>query len=287
MAIDRLERILYKLAQRHAPHLTPAGWSQAGDKVGRVQKLARDLARYGVLVMVGSLSAPKAVDVQVEAWVNLHAHFYGLLARTLFPTFSNIQAQYADKLTPPVVVLIGDASPVLNGMAGIVLPYLAMRQPNANEVTNYELLSLMDILLKDLEAGDLLPAVYEDIQSQCVALLRQLLKGSVTHIMLTLFDKPILDTIVTEKPKEIPLKPTLLPKTGRLNPLYGEPSSTNNTTNSQKPPDLAHLPDDNVPNTPTEQMFVKDIFLDKSRKRVLPLPDLPKPEIKKKDDKPQ
>lgn len=280
MAIDRLERILYKLAQRHAPHLTPAGWSQAGDKLGRVQKLARDLARYGVLVMIGNVVTPKAIDVQVEAWVNLHANFYGLLARALFPTFSNIQAQYADKLTPPVVVLIGDASPVLNGMAGIILPYLAMRQPHAKEVTNGELLALMDMVLKDLEAGDLLPAVYEDIQAQCVALLRQLLTGSVAHVMLTLFDKPVIETVVTEKPQEIPLKPTLLPKTGRLNPLYGE--SKQNTP--EKPPDLAHLPDDNVPNTPTEQMFVKDILVDKARKRVLPIPDLPKPDSKKKDD---
>nr|MCU0481262.1 hypothetical protein [Anaerolineae bacterium] len=180
-------------------------------------------------------------------------------------------------------VLLGDASPVLNAMAGLILPYLAMRQPHIKEVTNGELLALMDMVLKDLEAGDLLPAVYEDIQAQCVGLLRQLLTGGVTHVMLTLFDKPVLETVVTEKPKEIPLKPTLLPKTGQLNPLYGEAKAqTPNPT--PKPPDLAQLPDDNVPNTPTEQMFVKDIFLDKSRKRVLPIPDLPKPDTKKKDD---
>ncbi|HRF94808.1 MAG TPA: hypothetical protein PLZ51_06435 [Aggregatilineales bacterium] len=283
MAIDRFERILYKLAQRHAPHLTPAGWNQAGDKLERVQKLARDLARYSVLVMVGNVAQPKAIDVQVTQWVNLHAQFYGLLARTLFPTFSNIQAQYADSLTPPVVVMMGDASPVLNGMAGIVLPYLAMRQPKATDVSDGELLGLMDILLKDLEAGDLPSAVYTDIQHQCAVLLRQLLKGSVTHVMLTLFDKPVLEMITPEKPKDIPLKPTLLPKTGRLNPLYGEPPTS--TGDTKPAPDLTHLPDDNVPNTPTEQMFVKDIFLDKSRKRVLPLPDLPKPDKKKKDDK--
>jgi len=281
MAIDRFERILYKLAQRHAPHLTPAGWSQGGDKLARVQKLARDLARYSVLVMVGNLAQPKAIDVQVGQWVNLHAQFYGLLARSLFPTFSNIQAQYADNLTPPVVVLIGDASPVLNTMSGIVLPYLAMRQPKADEVSDGELLALMDILLKDLEAGDLPSAVYADIQHQCAGLLRHLLKGGVTHVMLTLFDKPVLEMVIPDKPKDIPLKPTLLPKTGRLNPLYGEaPTSDNNT----KPaPNLAQLPDELVPNTPTEQMFVKDIFLDKSRKRVLPLPDLPKSDKKKKD----
>lgn len=280
MALDRLERILYKLAQRHAPHLTPAGWSQQADKIGRVQKLARDLARYGVLVMLGNLAVPKAIEVQIETWVNLHAQFYSLLARALFPTFSNIEAQYADKLTPPVVVLIGDASPVLNLMAGMVLPYLAMRQPHAKAVTDAELHQLMDIVLKDLEGGDLLPSVYEDIQGQGAMLLRQLLNGSVTHIMLTLFDKPVLEQIVVEKPKEIPLKPTLLPKTGRLNPLYGDPPK------EEKSPtgfDLEHLPNDQSDQVPTREMFIQDIFIDKSRKRVLPLPDLP-PDSKKKDD---
>lgn len=284
MAIDRLERILYKLAQRHAPHLTPAGWSQQADKLGRVQKLARDLARYGVLTMLGNLAAPKAIEVQVEGWVNLHAQFYSLLARTLFPTFSNIQAQYADKLTPPVVVLIGDASPVLNVMAGVVLPYLAMRQPHVGEVTDAELHKLMDLVLKDLEAGDLLPAIYDDLQHQCVDLIRQLLKGTVTHVMLTLFDKPVLEHIVTEKPKEIPIKPTLLPKTGRLNPLYGELQKEDKPKSGFE---LEQLPNDQTDHAPTREMFINDIFIDKSRKRVLPLPDLPPDSKKKKDDNPK
>jgi hypothetical protein len=296
----RLERILIKLARQHAPHLTPPGWEQTGDVLQRIPTLARQLARYNLLVLMAYLQTGLLGerDSAVQAWVNEYGHLYSLLTRNLFPSLTAINAQYADDKFPPLVVIRGEATPVMNVLAGFVTPYVAARQaqPTGSEV---ELFGLVGIVLDELEAGDLPRTRYEALRTECMAVIQRMLASPVRQITLTPFDRPIIgqtkpltappDQLPEEKPqtpvpesKEAtkPRKPAAQPEAVKT-PAASPPLNSGEAGRGAAPPlpkfELPMLEDDpNDPPTPTEQLFKTTIPMDTGRfKRRLPIPDLP------------
>jgi hypothetical protein len=264
----RLERILVKLARQHAPHLALPQRDEQMTEAEHLQRLARALNAYSLLVLAGDLPPEvfKAREMYIHEWITAYGQFYNLLAHALFPSFSRIQAYYADDHLPPVVVIQGEATPVIHAMAGFVVPYLAIRQ-QSESVSDLELRGLMNIVLEELEGGDLSPAVVTYLVDQGVGILKTLLAAKVQHVALTAFERPILSELeirvpaaAAPPPEAIPERPGALPEQQAL--TYA----------------LEQLPEDeNDPPTPTEEMFSVDIplgFGPKSPRRP-PVPPLP------------
>lgn len=287
----RIERILFKLSQQHAPHLTPPGWEQRGDPIDRVQKLARKLASYDIVVLVGDLPNELVAlkEIHIQDWIRGYAQLYNLLANGLFPSFGKLDAQYADNRMPPIVVLKGQSTPVMTVFAGCICPYMGLRQPARKQVTDLELRGLMDYVLGELEANDLPRAVYDSLRETGIELLRQMLASTVRHVSLTLFDKPeLLKMIQPPAPPtgdkqqvappaasawhEMPDRPA--PPANLPPPPTAEPAAQQ----AQLKYELEYLPEDSKPPTPTQEMFVVNIPLTPPKKgsRRPPVPDLPK-----------
>lgn len=261
--MSRLERILVKLAQNHARHLIPSGWDSGRDVIERVQWLARKLADYNVLVIVGELDPPlrNLQDLHVQDWVQNYARLYYLLTQSLLPSQTGISAYYADEHLPVVVVLEGQSAPVLGTFAGFVTPYVASQQTR-DRISELELIGLMDVVLDELAADDLARPTYENLRAACVDVVKRLLQATMRHVSLTGFDRPILGTQPV-----VPSDPTPPPKPA--------------TTPSEPPSDLPEhtlemLPDDDAPLAPTEQMFIDRLPLPRNPSdRTPPVPPLP------------
>jgi len=260
--LPRLERILYKLAYQHAPHLVPPGWSRTGDRITRIQTLARALASYDITVLVAEIpeSLLSLKDLHIQDWLRNYAQMYNLLRESLFPSYGGINAQYADDRIPPVIVFKGAATPIITLFSGYITPYLTVRQDQT--ISDLEIRGLMDFILAELEAESLPRPQYKHLRETGAVILRQMLNSTVKHVSLTLFDKPVLDSIqppslrqVTEKHVAPP--PTQLPEQKQLQF------------------ELEHLPSDEEPETPTEQMFVQDIPMNRPPGRRPPVPPLP------------
>lgn len=259
----RLERILTKLTQQHAPHLLPIAWGQGEDAATQVQKISRHLARHHILVLMAEITPEqmKAREMLIMEWIQEFARLYNLLAQTLFPSFKKISAQYADDLMPPVVVVNGQANAVVQVIAGYVVPYVALRQDQP--VTDLELRGLAEIILEELEASDLGEEAYKMLRTGCVKIIRELLTIKARHIALTAFDRPILDEIQPKsQPGITPRAPADAPPPDKL------------PEQEQLTYELEHLPEEDGPQTPTERMFRIEIPLAKTR-RLPPVPRLP------------
>jgi hypothetical protein len=140
--------------------------------------------------------------------VNGYVHLYDLLSGRLFPSFTQWSVEHADDGWPAVVVMYGAATPVVGVLAGFVAPYVAARQSEP-AVSEIELLGLMNILLEELEAGDLPGEEYRRLCVEGAVLLRRLLTAPVRHHPLTTFDRPVLGDIV---PHSAPAPPSTLPE---------------------------------------------------------------------------
>lgn len=259
----RLERILTKLTQQHAPHLLPIAWGQGEDAATQVQKISRHLARHHILVLMAEITPEqmKAREILIMEWIQEFARLYNLLAQTLFPSFKKISAQYADDLMPPVVVVNGQANAVVQVIAGYVVPYVALRQ--GQPVTDLELRGLAEIILEELEAIDLGEEAYKTLRNGCVKIIRELLTIKARHIALTAFDRPVLDEIQPRPQPGIPSRaPADAPPPDKL------------PEQEQLTYELEHLPEEDGPQTPTERMFRIEIPLAKTR-RLPPVPRLP------------
>jgi hypothetical protein len=192
---QRYRRILSKLAAVHLP--------QAPAQQMPLAPLAAALAGKGALVLICGFS-PLQLERQeslVNLWVDLYGQLYQRLARDLFPSFTALDAVYADDNLPVAVVLTAQITPILNGFAGHVVPYVAARQGEATHPT--EIRKLMDGLLADLEAGDLSREAYRLLVVDCVDLIGQLLALPVQHVSLTDFAQPF----VRYQPVELPPPP--------------------------------------------------------------------------------
>lgn len=168
-----------RLARRYAAPLAFPGWEQPGDYVGRLPDLATALAEYNLLVLAGDIDA----EDQITGWVEGYVRLYDTLCQALFPSYATIQAYYADDGQPPVVVLNGEAAPVLMMLAGYIAPFVVSRR--GVNVSDFELRGLIDLVLDDLEAHDLERGELRRLRDEAIDRLRQLLASPVRQLHLT------------------------------------------------------------------------------------------------------
>jgi len=89
----RIERILEKLVMQHAPSVIPNGWGALpGDSISKVQHVARELAKYDLMVIAGILPEDIAhlPDIHIPDWVRGYQQMYALLSKSLFPSMATI-----------------------------------------------------------------------------------------------------------------------------------------------------------------------------------------------------
>lgn len=207
--LKRLYDHLTALARRHAPHLLSAQPMEQ-----QIKPLASGLAREGFLVLVGQPAGQEQSEMManINAWVALYGRMYEILVEDIFPRHTRIQAQYLDHLTPPIIVLEGEADHVMRVIAGYIVPYVAVRQ-GERLISEAELDGVMQRVLADLEADDLKPAIYERVKRAAIQVLQDLLRANVKQIALTDFIKPIFTNLPpTELPSFEPPKPDAPPK---------------------------------------------------------------------------
>ena len=201
----RLETNLIHVARRYAPTLIPAGWQKPGDYSGALSDLARALATYNVLVLVGDVPA-----TAVKAWTDGYSDFYALLAGALFPSYTRVSAFYLDQAAPPLVAVYGEATPVITALAGFVAPYVVARQ--GTRPSEVEVQGMMDMILEELEATDLPRGDYRRLRDSGAAYLRALLEGEGRQFPLTPAARPIFAEMAAA-PANIPAKPAPPPPT--------------------------------------------------------------------------
>ena len=81
----RLDRVLRKLGAAHAQHLLNHYEQMEGDQIARIQWLARQLAGYNQVVLVGKLHEMDNVDLYFQDWLRGFGQFYALLTGILYP----------------------------------------------------------------------------------------------------------------------------------------------------------------------------------------------------------
>jgi hypothetical protein len=238
---QRDENVLVTLTERYAPSLLPM-WDKRGTFDDRLPRLARGLASYNILV----LRADEPYSLQnihqnmgalIQEWANHYAEFYRRLCQDLFPSFNQVSIHGTDNRWPVIVYLQGTATPVIQRMAGFIAPYIVERQfsPTISEV---ELVGLMDLVLDELEAGNLAREAYKQLRNDCVEILKQMLETPVQQLAVTEFDREIF----SDSRRFVPVQ---------IEP----PSSIPETPPSKLPP---HIPP--VRQADTEQLMPTDIM---------------------------
>ncbi len=223
----RLERVLIQLARQHASHLIAPGWDAQDDYEKCLRQLARRLADYNFLVIMGVVPSGLMMNraLHIQRWITEYGRLYRLLAGKLFPTFATVSARYADPRIPPIVVIHGGARPVIQVMAGFMLPYIALRQKEII-ISELELRGLMDMVLDELEAG--LP--YEEhrqLRKEGADILQGILSMQIRQLALMDFDRVLF--YKNRRPSTLP-EEQQLPNTGYLLPLLeDEPEETTPT----------------------------------------------------------
>jgi hypothetical protein len=261
---ERLERALITIARRSAPSLVPSGWQQPGDyallAARPLSDLAGALAAHNVLVLIGELSPELAhqAAVHFKDWADCYIQFYARLCETLFPSFTQVNAYYADQEWPPVVVIYGAATPLIIALAEYVAPFAATRQDKSP--SDVEIRGLIDTILDQLEAGDLPREDYRRLLDEGAAVLKQLLGAQVRQLPLT---PPALALAGVDTMTTLPAPPpTLPPETPAPNTM---------------PPET--LPED-FPAESAAPFYAGDVpiffdFKPRSGGRRPPVPDLP------------
>lgn len=204
---ERLERALITIARRSAPSLVPAGWQQAGDYARPLSELAGALAGHNVLVLIGDLPPELShqAAVHFKDWADCYIRLYTRICETLFPSFTQVNAYYADQEWPPVVVIYGAATPLIVAMAEYVAPFIAARKDKSP--SDVELRGLIDTILDELEAGDLPRDDYRRLLEEGVSVLKGLLASQVRQLPLT----PPATAIAGAETATAPVQPLTLP----------------------------------------------------------------------------
>lgn len=190
----RMERILKKLAQRHAPYLLN---NVPADMDERLRLLADGLAKNGVLVIVAEVPSDN-FEQRVSEWVGAYGDMYFLLVQALFPSLAHLDPVYADDNRPPIVVVEGQPAALMAVLGGYVAPYLALRQRD-KLVSEAELRGVMQFILDELEASDLPQGIYTQLWREGVKVLHRLLRMQVTHYAVTSFARPLFQQIQQEQ----------------------------------------------------------------------------------------
>ncbi|MCL4249481.1 MAG: hypothetical protein KJ065_15165 [Anaerolineae bacterium] len=209
---ERLEKTLIAVASRYAKPLVPTGWQKPGDYPRALPELARALASYNVLVLLGDLPVPYTgeASLHIKLWADTYERLYGRLARVLFPSFAECTCYYADQEWPPIIILRGAATPLIEALADYVAPFVVMRQSNA-QVSDVELRGLMDLVLEELEATDLPREEYVRLRDETAAMVRDLLALNVRQMPLTPAKRPVFGVLPPPAPPA-PEPPGTLPE---------------------------------------------------------------------------
>lgn len=265
MTTQRLERILFKLAEQHAPHLVKPGWEQTPNALRR---LARSLADYNLLIIMGSVPAHLAGEKEkhIQNWVNAYARFHNLLAQTLFPSYAALEARFADEYAPTVIVIEAQIAPIFEAMAGYLVPFVASRKSHTR-VPEAELQELTEVILSRLAANDLSRPIYITLLQDSMTNVRKLLELPIQQIALTDFDRRLFD--------EVP-KPLTLPTSTNTREMMAVSAGPPAVAPAAEPEEFKLEQFDEIeaaPLTPTERMFIRPLNLTFERKP--PVPDLP------------
>jgi hypothetical protein len=262
---SRLERALIASARRHAPQLVPAHWHAAGDLRVSLSEFSEQLAHAQTLVIVGILPSDRLhqAGVLYKDWAETYIALYAALCASLFPSYPNVNAFYADSEFPAIVIIHGDCPPVIDTLAGFVAPYIATRQGAIPAPSDAELSNIAESVLDDLEAGDLPTDQFRSLRGIVNGHLRTLLASPVRQWMLT----PIADRAPFAQANTPPPPPSTLPVD---TPIPAMPS----------PPDLPEMSAPRPPSTLPPSFDVPLFFTPSARsesgKRPRPpLPDLP------------
>jgi hypothetical protein len=215
---ERLERALIAVARRYAPDLVPGGWQRAGDYRAPLAELNLALASNGALVLMGDL-APGATQssapLYYKEWVDQYTRLYGLLSAALFPSYTEVSSFFVDREQPPVVVIFGAAIPVIEALASLIAPYVVMRQgAAAASASAAEIGNVVQIVLNELEAGDLPGDVYTRLRNDGSLTLRALLTTQIRQFSLL----PSKRDLFTQT-APAPIMAVTYPGTGSLPPL--------------------------------------------------------------------
>jgi hypothetical protein len=272
----RLERVLMRLARRYAPPLVTPGWEAPGDYPGRLSDLATALAGYDLFVTTCQPPAGADAAAIVTPWVETYVRLYDVLARAVFPSFRQVDAYYGDYEEPPIIVIKGEATPVIMMLAGFIAPYIAARQATRS-VTDFELVGLMELILDELEAGDLPREALRQVRDEAAQQVRQLLSSPVQQLRMTAPKPALARSFDIADTGEIAIAPPVQPAPASIPeiPAVGAPATP-------PPPDrLPELDSLGAPATVPEESrpfgaSIPIFFESKPRgRRPPPVPDLP------------
>jgi hypothetical protein len=212
---SRLNGILTTLAQQYAfPILQTAPMDES-----RFTYLANGLAGYGLLVLVSEVPE-NSYDLLVRAWVDHYHKLYALLTANIFPSFSGVNLGLADNLRPPVAILQGESTAVIQMLAGYIVPYVAMRQ-KGRSVSEAEIRGLMTYILDDLQADDIGNDKYNVIMREGARVISQLITMPMQQYALTTMRKPLFQQVhlqpqaIPMQQKPVPAPPQSLPEAGK------------------------------------------------------------------------
>lgn len=207
---QREENILVALAQQYAPQLLPM-WDQRGTHDERLPRLARGLASYNILVIMADQpyslqTINQDISGLLNDWVNGYVSLYRRLCQDLFPSYAQVSAHYTDERWPVVIYIRGEATPVIQRLAGFVAPYIVERQ-FSSVVSDAELIGLMDMILDELEAASLTRDKYKKLRDDAVIILKTMLNSAIQQIPVTEFDRPIF----SDSQRIVPIKASAIP----------------------------------------------------------------------------
>lgn len=194
----RLNNLLTSLAHQYAPAVLQR--AEAGE--GRVRSLALLLARNGVLVLplvVPPTQQPRQSEL-INELVSLYASFYRLLTDALFPSLKAVSANYADADNPPVLVIEGNALPVIAAFANYVVPFVAANWQQRS-VNLAEVQGILNFMLDDLEGQGIAPQVQRDILKRGSDYVTQLLGLPLQQQALTPFARAAFLHLAPEPPE--------------------------------------------------------------------------------------
>lgn len=191
---EELELTLVHVAQKYAPRIAPPKWKKAGDLVLPLHVLARQLANYHVLVVLGHRAEQRSEDLPavVRECAEAYCDLYKLLVDVLYPPLKGVKAHYYSlNRSQLLVCIVGDARPVIEVLAGYVVPYVVERQ-HIGSVFDMEIMGLMDVILKTLDdGGDLTDAERRYLKLHGAAIITRLLKTQLRQLPLTRFDEKL------------------------------------------------------------------------------------------------
>lgn len=222
----RLNNTLTSLADQYASDLlihAPPGGKQ------RIPYLADGLVRAGVLVMTADIPSNN-YQLLLRRWVNGYGQLYNVMATNLFTTVTGINLGTVDNMIPPVVVLKGEAVPVIDVLAGYVVPYVTFRQ-RTTTLSEAEIRGLVTFMLEELEADDITMQVLNTISRTSGRVIKELVTLPIRQYSLTSMKRQLFqNTDMLPKPptktphpvpdatEKRPQKPLNLPETANAKP---------------------------------------------------------------------